>query len=261
MRVTIEGLRRWIVVTTALLLALVAGLIIYGRNRFRHIEKDLPARLGMNIQQTANGFSYTQTNQGHALFTLKASKELQLKSGHVLLHDVDITLYGPPGSGRTDRIFGSDFDYDQSQGLITSQGDVDIELQGTSAPTPTRVEWRGERREQQHHPRANPRTDVSPKDGRSFDHATGGVPAAARCGHFRGSGLQLENRRCGAEQSGAHHNQQQWQARGRRSGARHAAAIIGPGFAGECDPELRNRRWQRGSGDCVFPQRRHYGED
>ena len=137
MRVTIEGLRRWIVVTAALLLALVAGLIIYGRNRFRHIEKDLPARLGMNIQQTANGFSYTQTSQGHALFTLKASKELQLKSGHVLLHDVDITLYGPPGSGRTDRIFGSDFDYDQSHGVITSQGDVDIELQGVSAPTPT----------------------------------------------------------------------------------------------------------------------------
>jgi len=137
MRVTIEGLRRWIVVTAALLLALVAGLIIYGRNRFRHIEKDLPARLGMNIQQTANGFSYTQTSQGHALFTLKASKELQLKSGHVLLHDVDITLYGPPGSGRTDRIFGSDFDYDQSHGVISSQGDVDIELQGVSAPTPT----------------------------------------------------------------------------------------------------------------------------
>jgi lipopolysaccharide export system protein LptA len=135
MRVTIEGLRRWIVVTAALLLALVAGLIIYGRNRFRHIEKDLPARLGMNIQQTANGFSYTQTSQGHALFTLKASKELQLKSGHVLLHDVDITLYGPPGSGRTDRIFGSDFDYDQSQGVITSQGDVDIELQGTGTGT------------------------------------------------------------------------------------------------------------------------------
>jgi len=141
MRVTIEGLRRWIVVTAALLLALVAGLIIYGRNRFRHIEKDLPARLGMNIQQTANGFSYTQTSQGHTLFTLKASKELQLKSGHVLLHDVDITLYGPPGSGRTDRIFGSDFDYDQGHGVITSQGDVEIELQGRARrlPHPGRV--------------------------------------------------------------------------------------------------------------------------
>ncbi len=136
MRVTIRGLRRWIVITAALLLAVVGGLIIYGRNRFRHIEKDLPARLGVNIQQTASGFSYTQTSQGHALFTLKASKELQLKSGHVLLHDVDITLYGPPGSGRTDRIYGSDFDYDQSNGVVTSQGEVNIELQGTSQPAP-----------------------------------------------------------------------------------------------------------------------------
>ncbi len=138
MRVTVQGLQRWIVVTGSLLLALIAVLIIYGRNRFRHIEKDLPARLGVNIQQTANGFSYTQTSQGHALFTLKASKELQLKSGHVLLHDVDVTLYGPPGSGRTDRIYGSDFDYDQNKGIISSQGEVNIELQGTenAAPPP-----------------------------------------------------------------------------------------------------------------------------
>jgi lipopolysaccharide export system protein LptA len=132
MRVTIKGLRQWIVGAVVLLLAVVAGFFIYGRNRFRHIERDLPGRLGMNIQQTANGFSYTQSTQGHALFTLKASKELQMKSGHVLLHDVDITLYGPPGSGRTDRIYGSDFDYDQAHGVITSQGDVNIELQGTA---------------------------------------------------------------------------------------------------------------------------------
>ncbi len=135
MRVTVQGLRRWIAIAAALLLAVVAGFFLYGRYRFRHIEKDLPGRLGVDIQQTANGFSYTQSNQGHPLFTLKASKELQLKSGHVLLHDVDITLFGPPGSGRTDRIFGSDFDYDQNQGLAVSRGDVDIELQGTSTPT------------------------------------------------------------------------------------------------------------------------------
>ncbi len=136
MRLTIQGLQRWIVVTGSLLLVLIAGLIIYGRNRFRHIEKDLPGRLGVNIQQTASGFSYTQTSQGHALFTLKASKEMQMKSGHVLLHDVDVTLYGPPGSGRTDRIYGNDFDYDQKNGIITSQGEVNIELQGTASATP-----------------------------------------------------------------------------------------------------------------------------
>lgn len=135
MRVTIEGLRRWILIAAALLVAVVGGFFIYGRNRLRHIEKDLPARLGVNIQQTATGFSYTQSSQGHALFTLKASKLVQLKAGHALLHNVDITLYGPPGSGRTDRIVGSDFDYDQNEGVATSQGAVEIELQGVTQPS------------------------------------------------------------------------------------------------------------------------------
>lgn len=130
MGVTVQRLRRWIVAAAVLLMAVVAGFVFYGRNRYRHIEKDLPARLGVNIQQTATGFVYTQSSQGHALFTLKASKELQLRSGHVLLHDVDITLYGPPGSGRADRIYGNDFDYDQANGVATSQGEVNIELQG-----------------------------------------------------------------------------------------------------------------------------------
>ena len=136
MRVTIQGLRRWIVGAAALLLAVVAGFFFYGRNRFRHIEKDLPGRLGINIQQTANSITFSQSTQGHTLFTLKASKQVQLKSGHVLLHDVDITLYGPPGSGRADRIYGNDFDYDQNGGVIVSQGDVTIELQGTGSATP-----------------------------------------------------------------------------------------------------------------------------
>ena len=135
MRVTVRGLRQWIVAAAVLLIAVVMGFLFYGRYRFRRVEKDLPARLGANIQQSANEFSYTQSSHGHSLFTLKASKELQLKSGHVLLHNVDITLYGPPGSGRTDRIFGNDFDYDQSHGIAMSQGDVTIELQGTGTNT------------------------------------------------------------------------------------------------------------------------------
>lgn len=136
MRVTTRGLRRWIVGTAALLLAVVAGFVIYGRNRFRHIEKDLPGRLGIDIQQTANTITFSQSTQGHTLFTLKAAKQVQLRSGHVLLHDVDIALYGPPGSGRKDRIAGSNFDYDQTNGVIVSQGEVEIELQGTGKASP-----------------------------------------------------------------------------------------------------------------------------
>jgi lipopolysaccharide export system protein LptA len=130
MRVTIKGLRLWILTAAGLLLVVVAGFILYGRYRFRHIERDLPGRLGINIQQTANGFTFSQANGPHTLFVLKAAKQVQMKSGHVLLHDVDITLYGPPGSGRTDRIYGSDFDFDQNTQTATSQGDVNIELEG-----------------------------------------------------------------------------------------------------------------------------------
>lgn len=130
MRVTIKGLRRWVVAAAVLLLAVVAGFFVYARYRIRRIEKDLPARLGINIQQTANGFTFSQASGGHTLFTLKAAKQVQMKSGHVLLHDVDITLYGPPGSGRSDRIAGDDFDYDQNAQVATSQGEVSIELEG-----------------------------------------------------------------------------------------------------------------------------------
>jgi lipopolysaccharide export system protein LptA len=130
MRVTIKGLRRWIVGATVLLLAVVAGFFVYARYRIRRIEKDLPGRLGINIQATANGFTFSQASGGHTLFTLKAARQVQMKSGHVLLHDVDITLYGPAGSGRSDRIYGDDFDYDQNTQTAISQGEVNIELQG-----------------------------------------------------------------------------------------------------------------------------------
>lgn len=132
MRVTIKGLRQWIVGAAVLLVAVLAGFLLYGRYRFRRIEKDLPARLGANIQETANTFTYSQSSGGHTLFTLKASKEIQLKAGHVMLHDVDITMYGPPGSGRTDHIYGDEFAYDQTRGIATSQGEVRFALEGLS---------------------------------------------------------------------------------------------------------------------------------
>ena len=144
MRVTTKGLRQWILIAAGLLLTVVLGFFIYGRNRFRHIEKDLPGRLGMNIQQTANEITFSQASQGHTLFTLKAAKQVQLKSGHALLHDVDITLYGPPGSGRADHIYGSDFDYDQKDGIATSQGEVNIELKGIGSSAPAAAPAAGE---------------------------------------------------------------------------------------------------------------------
>ncbi|MBV8630676.1 MAG: LPS export ABC transporter periplasmic protein LptC, partial [Silvibacterium sp.] len=131
MRVTIARLRRSIVVLACLLLILLAAFIVYARYRVHRLARDLPAKLGMDIQQTANGFTYSQSSRGHTYFTIHASKLIQYKSGgHATLHDVHITLYGPEGSNRADTIYGADFDYDQQTGIATARGEVQIDLSG-----------------------------------------------------------------------------------------------------------------------------------
>ena len=130
MQITIKRLRLLIVGLACLLLAVLGGFLVYARYRVRHIGRDLPGKLGLNIQQTANGYTVSQSEKGHTVFTIHASKLVQFKSnGHAVLHDVAITLYGPPGEAREDHIYGSDFDYDQKDGIASAEGKVQIDLQ------------------------------------------------------------------------------------------------------------------------------------
>lgn len=131
MPLTIARLRQGILILASLLVAVLIGFVAYARYRLRHFEKDLPAKLGVNIQQTANGFTYSQSSKGHTLYTIQASKMIKYASGgDVGLHNVAITLYGPPGSNRTDKISGSDFKYDAKDQIVTARGTVMIDLQG-----------------------------------------------------------------------------------------------------------------------------------
>lgn len=130
MRITIKRLRLLIVGLACLLVAVLGGFLVYARYRIRHFGKDLPGKLGINIQQTANGFTFSKSEQGHTIFTIHASKLVQFKdNGHAILHDVAITLFGPPGSNREDHVYGSDFDYDQTNGVASAKGEVQIDLQ------------------------------------------------------------------------------------------------------------------------------------
>ncbi|HTV07296.1 MAG TPA: LptA/OstA family protein [Acidobacteriaceae bacterium] len=131
MRVTVVRLRQAILIVAGLLVAVLIGFFAYARYRLHHLERDLPARLGINIQQTASGYTYSQSSGGHTLFTIHASRLIQYKSGsNATLHDVSITLYGPPGSDRVDKISGSDFDYDPKDQIVQAHGTVSIDLQG-----------------------------------------------------------------------------------------------------------------------------------
>jgi lipopolysaccharide export system protein LptA len=131
MRVTVARLRQAILILAGLLVAVLIGFFAYARYRIRRFEHDLPAKLGINVQQTANGYTVSQSSGGHTLFTLHASHLIQYKSGgNATLHDVSITLYGPPGSNRVDKISGADFDYDPKDQIVQARGTVSIDLQG-----------------------------------------------------------------------------------------------------------------------------------
>jgi lipopolysaccharide export system protein LptA len=131
MRATIARLRFWLVALALLLVAALGVFYAVYKIKARHLVSDLPGKLGLNIGQSSDSYTLSQTGKnGRTSFTIQASKAIKFKDGeHFTLRDVVITLYGAQ-SDRNDRIAGKEFDYDQKTGVIVAQGEVQIDLQG-----------------------------------------------------------------------------------------------------------------------------------
>jgi lipopolysaccharide export system protein LptA len=126
-RFTIERLRTLVLVAGILLLAALAAFLVVGKVKHSFNAHDLPKKLGVDIQQEANGFTRAEFRAGKAVFRITASKVEQLKDGHFRLHGVKIELYGAQGQG-IDRIEGNEFEYDQHAGIARAAGPVEITL-------------------------------------------------------------------------------------------------------------------------------------
>jgi lipopolysaccharide export system protein LptA len=112
---------------------IVAGAYFLARWRFRQTLKEIPGKINVQVQQTAEGFTVSKSEEGRTLFTIRAGKAVQYKQeGHAELHDVSITVYGHD-SQRFDQIYGSDFDYNPQSGIVTAKGEVQIDLQSNPA--------------------------------------------------------------------------------------------------------------------------------
>ena len=119
-------MRTLVLVAGVLLVGSLAVFLAVGKWKNPFNRRDLPQRLGIEIEQESNGVTYTQAHGGHTLFKIHASKVVQLRQGnHVLLHDVKIELYGADGS-RVDRIEGDEFEYDPEKKTATAAGPVEI---------------------------------------------------------------------------------------------------------------------------------------
>ncbi len=127
-RFTIERLRTLVLVGGVLIVAAIGIFLAAGQWRRHFLTKDLPKRLGIDIQQQADGVNYTQSRKGKTLFKIHAAKAVQMKKdGRTLLHDVRIDLYGEDGQS-ADTISGSEFEYDPGAGLAQAAGAVEITI-------------------------------------------------------------------------------------------------------------------------------------
>jgi len=132
-RLNIPYLRRWFATGAILIAVVVLGAYLLARWRFRHTAKSIPQKLNFQVQQTAEGFTISKSEEGRTLFTVRAGKAIQYKEGgQAELHDVSVTIYGRDSS-RFDQIYGSDFDYNPQSGIITAKGEVQIDLQSNPA--------------------------------------------------------------------------------------------------------------------------------
>ncbi|HUS18145.1 MAG TPA: LPS export ABC transporter periplasmic protein LptC [Terriglobales bacterium] len=118
-----------------LLFAIVLGFYSYAKYKIASQIKEIPRKLGADIQRTAQGFTYTQSSGGKALFTISAGNAVQYKDGQrAQLENVRIIVYGE--GDEYDQIFGKAFAYDPRSGEVTAQGEVLIDLQAEGKPGP-----------------------------------------------------------------------------------------------------------------------------
>jgi lipopolysaccharide export system protein LptA len=131
MPISVPRLRRWFAVAAIAVTVIVAAFYLYARYETRSKVGRVPEKLRGKVQGTMEHFSYSKSEKGHTLFTIRAEKATQYANNQFALNDVNIVMYGRD-SKRFDQISGTDFQYDANSGDVTAQGTVHIELEADS---------------------------------------------------------------------------------------------------------------------------------
>lgn len=146
MPISIPRLRTWFAISAITLILVVTGFYVVRRYQSRVLMHIAAKKLGVEIQQSTEGFRLAKSEGGRTLFVISAKKATQYKTtGAAALQDVNIIVYGRDGS-RFDQIYGSNFEYDSKTGNVIARGPVNIDLeantQGAERPdqaTPTEL--------------------------------------------------------------------------------------------------------------------------
>src|SRR5215470_3896197 len=144
MRFDPKRLRKIFAASAVLIVLVVAGIYIRGILKARIDVPPRPKPIPSNVQSSASGFSFSKSEGGKTLFTIRAASVQQYKEGgRAALHDVSIIVYGR-NQDRSDQIYGADFAYDPVTKVVTAEGEVriDLEANSTAAGSPPAAETR-----------------------------------------------------------------------------------------------------------------------
>jgi lipopolysaccharide export system protein LptA len=129
---SLAQVRKWLIAGVVVLVFGVSVTYWIARSRVGPTLHNIPKELGIDIQQTSEGFSLSKSEAGRTLYTIRASKAVQFKAGgRADLRNVHIVIYGH-AHDRYDQIYGDKFTYDPQNGEIKAVGEVHIDLQGNA---------------------------------------------------------------------------------------------------------------------------------
>jgi lipopolysaccharide export system protein LptA len=127
---SIAQMRKWLVWSAVALLGVVTISYYVARLKVKPTLHKVPKQLGIDIQQTSEGFTLSKSEAGRTIYTIRASNAVQFKKGgHADLKNVHIVVYGK-AHDRYDQIYGNEFTYDPGSGDVNAVGEVHIDLQG-----------------------------------------------------------------------------------------------------------------------------------
>ena len=171
MRLSVERLRWGLLAGALLLIAVLVGVVSYGRYRAVQTWRNLVARSGATITHETNGVTWSQAVKGRTVFTLHAAKAVPQGDGKYSLHDAMLVLYDKTGAA-ADRIYGAEFEYDQKAGIAKALGEVQMDLH---VPVGVSSAGRGK--------------DQTAQENKHADAFKGGGIATPQAIHVRTSGL------------------------------------------------------------------------
>jgi lipopolysaccharide export system protein LptA len=117
------------VVIPVLVLALIAIPAWNYLSRRAHVlPPKLTKQLPKNLDVRTEGFTYSRTEGGKTLFTIRADTSLGFKDNKYALEDVDVTVNGQTESDSPKRIRSKYCSYDQQRNDFKFEGNVEVQL-------------------------------------------------------------------------------------------------------------------------------------